>query len=101
MHAAPNSCRYSRLTTVMIALRQKVDGSRAENSWEVSFVAVAVYLWTDKRYVACLLTKAACSFSYMRTCLKCLLTGKVRLLSDGVSDTCSTCRLIMHLLASI
>ena len=47
MYAAPNSCRYSWLTTVMIALRQKVEDSRTENSWDVLFVAVAVYWWTD------------------------------------------------------
>ena len=51
--------------------------------------SVAVYLWTDKRYVACLLTKSACSFSYMRTRLECLLAGEGRLFPDDVSDTCS------------
>ena len=50
MLAAPNSCRYSWLTTVMIALRQKVEDSRTENSWDILFVAVAVCLWNGKRY---------------------------------------------------
>ena len=84
----------------------KVEDSRTESTWDVLFVAVAVYLWTDKRYVACLLTKCACSFSYMRTCVKCLRAGEWRLFPDDVSDTCSsdTCskfRLIVHLLARI
>ena len=61
---------------VMIPLRQKVGDSRTENSRDVLFVAVAVYLWSDKRYVACLLTKSACSFPYMRTCLNVCLLAK-------------------------
>ena len=66
MHAASNSCQYSLLTTV-IALMQKVEDSGSENSRDVLFVAVAVYLWTDKLYVARLLTKSACFLSYIRT----------------------------------
>ena len=80
---------------------KKVEDSRTENSWDVLFVAAAVYLWIDKLYVACLLTKSACFFSYMRTCLKCLLAGEVRLFPDDASDTCSMFRLIVHLLARI
>ena len=63
-------------TAVMIALRQKFEDSRIENSWDVMFVAVAVYLWTGKRCVACLLTKNSCSFSHIRTCLKYFLAVK-------------------------
>ena len=40
-------------------------------------------------------------FVYMGNCLKCLLTGEVRLFADDVSDTCSKSRLIVHLLARI
>ena len=72
---------------MMIALRQKVEDSRTDNSWGVLLVApVAVYLWTDTRYVACLLTKSAWSYSYMRICLKCSLAGEVRLFPDDMSD---------------
>ena len=63
MHIAPSSsCPYTWLITLMIALRQKLEDSRIDNSLDVLFVAVAVYLWTDQRYVACLLTKSACYF---------------------------------------
>ena len=95
MHAASNSCQYSLLTTV-IALMQKVEDSGSENSRDVLFVAVAVYLWSDKRYVASLLTKSVCSFPYMRTCLNCVLAGEVRLFPDDVSDTCSNFRISLR-----
>ena len=45
----------------------------------------------------CLLADEDCSFSYMRTCLKCLLADEVRL--SPVSDTYSKFRLIVHLQA--
>ena len=86
MHKAPKSRRYSWLTNARITLRQEVEDSRTENSWDVLFVAVAVYLWTDKRYVAHVLTKGACYFSYMRTSLNCSFVGAVRLFPDDVSN---------------
>ena len=66
--------------------KNKFRDSRTENSWDVLFVAVAVYLWTDKRYVAHVLTKGACYFSYMRTSLNCSFVGAVRLFPDDVSN---------------
>ena len=66
MHAAPNSCRYSWLTTV-IGFMQKVEDSRTENSQEDLFVALAVYLWTEKT-VRCLLADEEC-FALFRRCV--------------------------------
>ena len=42
----------------MVGSRRKVEDSPTENSWEVLFVAVAVYLWTDER--CCLLADEEC-----------------------------------------
>ena len=46
---------------------QKVEDSRTENSQEDLFVALAVYLWTEKT-VRCLLADEEC-FALFRRCV--------------------------------
>ena len=66
-------------------------------TWSKSDFWIAETTWPTYLYVHL----QDCSFSYMRTCLKCLLAGEVRLFPGDVSDTCSKFRLIVHLLARI